>query len=211
MKEYFNIQLSGYNLEAIKSSLYNQMMYWSFLFGCIILTREFDTVYVEVTIFIVALTEALSVVVFYDIPLLVKLDRRFNKIVRKKVILEKLEREEVLEKKDFKSRVEEFFPREFGADRYKLYYISDERFGDIRLILGYDGKNMLKEYIANVDDPEKLTFNISYLRFSKVLYEITPCEDSEYKKEQQELIDSVFVLEKPIGLINGFRFANNRK
>lgn len=187
------------------------MIYWSFLCACIILTGKFEALYVEIMIFIAACAEAISVVVFYDMPLLVKLDRRFNKIVRKKVMLEKIEREEVLEKRNFKSRVGGFFPRKFGADRYKLYYISDERFGNVRLILGYKSKNVLNEYITNVDIPEKLTFNICYLRFSKVLYEITPCEDSEYKKEQQELIDSVFVLEKPVGLINGFRFANNRK
>lgn len=211
MREYFHIQLLAYKYEAWWVHLNRCAIYFMFFVIGVLFTGKVDLL-VDIFVIIIFLSEFTAALFLYNIPIRIKTDLKFNKLVKRKIKLEKIDIENVFTGgKDHESRIRIFFPKKTLVNRYKLCYIYDGRFDTVRLLLDCDNRDILKSFIEKAVENEKLTFNISYLRFSKVLYEITPCEDSVYKKEQQELIDSVFVLEKPIGLINGFRFANNRK
>ena len=211
MNNFFKREVKSYDDEALYCFLMHCLIYFTFFVSVLLIDAELIALAFQVAFVFYGMIEILSVFVLYKVSLLIKLDIKFNEIIEKSVVLEGIYREKVQsgEKSGIiNGCMYKFFPISFSAHRYKLRIISSNHFCDIRLILGYRSYEFIKKYI---EEGEGLTFKVKYLKFSKVLYDITPCcEELKERKIQQDLIDTVFALEKPTGLLNAFKRKRNR-
>lgn len=201
MRRYFKQQVAGYKSEAIQSCLYNKLvdLFPFVLYYFIVYRGDIEGLQylIGYSWIIVICFEVFSLFTMYDIPIKAKIDIKLNRIVSKRIIIKSIKREYSWAGNGGYSRIGSFFQKSLSVNRYRIYYTSNDEKGFIRLLLSFDNMMLLKGLVSLAQEKEQaaeVTFNVKYLKHSKMLYDISPCKGYNNAKHQQELIDTIFVL-----------------
>lgn len=209
MIKYFEYQLFGYKYESNYALILNNIMLLTFITpiffymykGGVIHNGQLIT---DPAPFLLSymgfmmLANIIDFAVQYKVPVKSKMDLKRNNFVTKRINLVALKLERSASGPNGSSRVNKAFDKSLSVCRCRLYYVTEDgKRGYVRLLLSLGGILTFKRYISdikNMKSPKNEEFEITYLKSSKVLYNITPIEES---KNASDFIETVFVLSKP--------------
>lgn len=197
---FFDRQCVGYKKEAIRANRIQLFVYFVLILIliCLSITMLDNNFYlVKFMICMCIVFEFASCFTAYNVALLIGYDLKNGLYETKTVEIRSVERETSYSGRQGVSFIGRFFREDFSVNRYKIYYKEGKRKKYVRLLLGVDEWwNFFNFVIKNQEtgNTDVLKFNITYLKNSKVLYDISPVIDDK-NNTLQKFLDSLLILE----------------
>lgn len=199
-REYFDCQCVGYKKEAIRA---NRIQLFVYLVVLLILTclsiamLNNDYYLVKFMVCMCIVFEIGSCFTVYNVAFLIGYDLKKRLFETKTIEIKSVEREISYAGRQGVSFIGRFFRKGLSVNRYKICYKEGKRKKYVRLLLGVDEWWSFFNFVIEnqeTGNTDVLKFNVTYLKNSKVLYDISPVNDDK-KNSIQKFLDSLLVLE----------------